>query len=149
MTLQSIHRSSRARRWFGLLVGLLSGLKALTPAGYMLAAVDGHAQWVMCPAGVYHRGNMHHAAGMLPMAGMNHSLGLDHAPAIDHAAHASLAARQCPFALASGAALVAMAREVVEPYFVLLRPVRADAVVSVPIAPPLRYHAPRGPPALA
>ena len=105
MTLQAIHRSHLARRWFGALVVLVFGLKALTPTGFMFAAVDGHAQWVMCPAGVYHAGGMHHAAGMLSMAGTHHGLGINHPPALDHAAHASLAAQQCPFALASGAAL--------------------------------------------
>ncbi len=149
MTLQLIHRSPLARRWFGVLVVLLFGLRALMPTGFMLAAVDGHARWVMCPVGLDHDGGKLHAAAMHAMAGMEHGPAGDHVVGIDHAAHAALAAQQCPFALATGAALSAWQQQPAEPYFVALRLVRADAVVSVPAVPPLRHRAPRGPPALA
>ena len=122
MTLQAFHRSPLARRCFGVLVVLVFGLKALMPTGFMLASIDGHAQLVMCPAGAHHA---------------------------HHAAHAAIAAQQCPFALASGAALAVQAQAPAEPYFTTLQSAHADAVVSVPLAPPLRHRAPRGPPALA
>ncbi len=143
MSLQAIHRSRAARRWIGALALLAFGLKALVPTGFMLAAVEGQVRLVMCPAG------MHHPPGMPTMAEMIHGPGAEHAATVDHAAHAALASQQCPFALASGAALLAQAPSPAEPYFLWLPPARAGAVASVPAAPPLRHHAPRGPPALA
>ena len=137
MRLQGLLRSRHARRWFGVFVVLAFGLKALLPTGYMFAAVDGHARLVMCPAGLYHAAGVHH------MVGMEHALGTD------HSAHAALAADQCPFALAGGAAVLAAVHDPAKPYFVVLPAARAVAVASVPIAPPPRHHAPRGPPSLA
>ena len=136
VTLQALRRSRTARGWFGVWVVLAFGLRALIPTGFMLAAIDGHARLVLCPAGIYHATSEHRMAGM-DMAGMT------------HAAHAAVAADQCPFALAGGAGLFATVREAVEPYFVILRPARAYAAASVPVTPPPRYHAPRGPPSPA
>jgi hypothetical protein len=131
------HRRLRTRQWLGAAAMLVFALRALIPAGYMLAAVEGHTRLVMCPAGVYH-GVPRHA-----MSDMGHALGMN------HAAHEALAADHCPFALAGGSGLLSAASLPVEPYFVFLRPGRAQAIASVPTAPPSRYHAPRGPPALA
>ena len=143
MSLRTLNRARRTRGWFGLLAILVFGLKALVPAGYMIAAVDGHARLVMCPAGLAHAGSMHHSVGMPAIAGMELSAGLN------HAAHAQLAAYQCPFALAGGAGLLARAPVLILPYFLTLQRTAVPVVPSAPIAPPLRHLAPRGPPALA
>ena len=137
MTVHGRHRKYAARRWASVLTVLVFGFRALIPTGYMYAAVDGHTRLVMCPAGILH------AAGVPVMPGMDHTFGMN------HAAHAALAADHCPFALAGGAALLAAAQTPREPFFVILRPAQAPALVSAPAAPPLRYHAPRGPPSLA
>lgn len=62
MSLQAIHGSSPVRRWFGVLVVLVFGLRALVLTGFMFASVDGHAQLVMCPAGTHHAHHAAHAA---------------------------------------------------------------------------------------
>ena len=136
-------------RWLGALALLAFALHALIPTGFMVARVDGHAELVMCPSGLYHVHGVDPAADTLAMAGMHHGALMHHGPGVDHSGHAALAAQQCPFALASGAALTAQVRSPAEPYFVFLRPLRADVVTSVPADPPLRHRAPRGPPALA
>jgi hypothetical protein len=130
-------RSARLGRRLSVLVVLTFAIKALIPTGYMFAAVDGHAQLVMCPAGI------HDAAALHSMAGMAHM------PGMVHAAHGALAANQCPFALAGGAAFRAAPGEPAEPNFVILQPLRAVATASIPTSPPSRFHAPRGPPSLA
>jgi hypothetical protein len=137
MNLHAMARSARHRRWLAVFVVLVFGFKALVAPGYMFASVDGHARLVLCPAG------LHYAPGMHAMPGMVHG------PAMDHAAHASLAAAQCPYALAGGAALLATVAQPAEPHYVVLQPARPCAAPSVPISPPSRYHAPRGPPSLA
>lgn len=137
MKLLDSQRTASRRRWLGLFVVLAFGFKALIPAGYMFAAVDGHSRLVICPAGIQY------GAGMHPMAGMVHTSGMN------HAAHAPLAADQCPFALAGGVAFLAAVAEPAEPNFVILQPASPCATASVPLTPPSRYHAPRGPPSLA
>jgi len=137
MNLHAMARSARHRRWLSVFVVLVFGFKALVAPGYMLASVDGHARVVLCPAG------LHYASGMHAMPGMVH------APGMDHAAHASLAAAQCPYALAGGAALLSAVAQSAEPHYVVLQPARPHPPASVPVTPPARYHAPRGPPSLA
>jgi hypothetical protein len=137
MKFLDLRRTASRRRCLGLLVMLAFGFKALIPAGYMLAAVDGHLRLAICPAGIHYLTGMHAMAGMVQTSGM------------DHGAHGPAAGDQCPFALAGGAAVLAAAGEPAEPNFVILQPVRARDAASVPIAPPSRYHAPRGPPSLA
>ena len=137
MNPQTSKRRRRARYGLGVLAVLVFGFKALIPVGYMYAAVDGHTRLVMCPAGLSGAESKHHMNAMAHASGMS------------HARHATLAADQCPFALAGGAVLSATTHTPVEPYFVILHPARAPAVASVPTAPPSRYHAPRGPPSLA
>jgi hypothetical protein len=119
-----------------VVVALVFGVKALIPTGYMLAAVEGHSRLVICPAGLYDAAGRHAMAGMVD------------APGMDHGAHA-LAADQCPFALAGGAAFLASVRAPVEPRFVIVPSARGRAIASVPVLPPSRYRAPRGPPLLA
>lgn len=129
-------RSRRLRYGLGVLTVLVFGFKALIPVGYMYAAVEGHTRLVMCPAGLGGAASTH------PMDGMAHASGMN------HAGHAALPADECPFALAGGAGLLATSHTPLEPYFTILHPARAQAVASVPTAPPSRYHAPRGPPSL-
>jgi hypothetical protein len=136
-------RSARLRRWLSVLAVLVFGFKGLIPSGYMFAAVDGHAQLIICPAG------LHDASATRSTAGVHFMAGMAHMPGMVHSAHAALAANQCPFALAGGAALRAAVVEPAAPSFVTLQPARAVAAVSVPITPPSRFHAPRGPPSLA
>ncbi len=143
MTFRDTARSARLGRRLSLLVVLAFGFRALIPTGYMFAAVDGHTQLVICPAGI------HVAADAHPMVGAHSMAGMAHMPGMAHAAHAGLAANQCPFALASGAAFRATAGELAEPNFVVLQPARVFTATSVPITPPARFHAPRGPPSLA
>ena len=120
-----------------MFVVLVFGFKGLIPQGYMLATVDGHTRLVICPAGIHYAADRHSMPGMV------------HSSNIDHIAHASLAAAQCPFALASGAAFHAAVAVPAAPDFVVLQPARFCETASLPITPPLRYHAPRGPPTLA
>ena len=134
MRLLHAPRSVRLRRWLSVLVVLVFGFKALIPTGYMLAAVDGHAQLVICPSSISVTAAMHSVPDMAHMAGMQ------------HAAHA---ANQCPFALAGGAAFRATLADLAEPNFVILQPPREFAPASVPSTPPSRFRAPRGPPSLA
>jgi hypothetical protein len=116
---------------------LVFGFKALIPAGYMYAAVDGHARLVMCLAGLAGAANTHHMSGMA------------HGTAMNHAGHAALPADQCPFALAGGAGLLASNHNPLVPYFTILSAALAPAFLVVPATPPSRYHAPRGPPSPA
>ncbi len=149
MTLQSMRRSPAARRWFGVLVLLAFAFKALVPEGYMVAKVDGRARLVMGPAGLYHSAAVHHAGGMHDMAGMQHAPGDAATAGVNHAGHAVLAAGQCPYALAGGAALAMQISSPAAPYYAVVQPARVGAGITVPVAPPLRHRAPRGPPALA
>jgi hypothetical protein len=128
-------RSAGLKRWRAVCLVVVFAIKSLIAPGYMLAPVDGHARLVMCPAGI------HYPAGMHAMQGMTHGM--------DHAAHNSIAAEQCPFAVAGGVAFVAAAAQVAEPAFVILQPARPRVSASAPVTPPSRYHAPRGPPSLA
>ena len=115
--------------WIALAL-LAFGFRALVPVGYMYATVAGETRLVICPA------------GLSPAAA-------HHMPGMAHAGHAKIAADQCPFALAAGAGLLAATQQAAEPYFVVLTPAPAQALASVPSAPPCRYRAPRGPPTLS
>jgi hypothetical protein len=160
MSLQQLRQSRPMRHAFSVLVALAFGLKALLPTGYMLAVADGQLQLVICPGAIYHGAGAHsvgepgswpamqHAPGV-HMRGMSSAVGHgQHAAHDPHAAHGATA-EQCPFALASGAGLLAAVHALAEPYFVVLPAARPAAVTSIPSAPPSRHNAPRGPPALA
>ena len=152
MTAQHFRRSRKLHGWFAVLAALPLCLKALVPTGYMIAPVDGHARLVMCPAGIHQPSTMHHGAGVTAMdaAGDMHMAHVEHPAAAIHAAHAAQhAAADCPFALAAAAALAADAPASAEPYFILLPNAPPVYVASFPAVPPLRHHAPRGPPSLA
>jgi hypothetical protein len=137
MTALATLRQARLKGWLGAMVVLVFGLRALIPSGYMLASVEGHSRLVICPSG------LHYAAGMHTMAGMTHGSGM--APG----AHATFSAEHCPFALAGGAALYTSSGVWAEPGYVILQPKNSRAPASIPIAPPTRYDAARGPPTLA
>jgi hypothetical protein len=132
MMRQAPHRSPHFRRTLSVLAALALALRALIPTGFMLAPVDGHAQIVICPAGLHEASHAHHAGA-----------------AAGHAAGSAHAADQCPFALAGGPGFIGAAPDLAQPYFVLLQPPPTVALASVAVPPPLRHHAPRGPPALA
>jgi hypothetical protein len=132
------HGSPRFRSTLLVLAVLAMAFRSLVPTGFMIAAVDGRAELVMCPAGLHHGGHAHHLADAAHQgAGALHAAGLEHA------------ADQCPFALAGSPGLTGAAPDLAQPYFVLLQPSRTVAVATVPAEPPPRRYAPRGPPALA
>lgn len=133
-----MRHSAAMQRVFASLVVLALVFKAMIPTGFMLSSVDGQLRLVMCPAGIHAHMNM-----PMPMS-MHH-----HGSAIDHAAHAAASADQCPFALATGGALQSHTSCVAAPYFSLMRPLAPDAFNSIPVPPPIRHLAPRGPPSLA
>lgn len=137
MPARSLDRLPCFRRTLFVLAVLAVAFRALIPTGFMIAAVDGRAEFIMCPAGLHHAGHGHHLAGAVHQA-----VGHDHAAGFAHAAD------QCPFALAGGPGLTGAAPELAQPYFVLLQPLRTVAIATVPNAPPPRRYAPRGPPAL-
>jgi hypothetical protein len=82
---KGIRYAADARRATLLLLGMLL-LRALVPAGFMLAPVDGSLAFVLCEPGVLAGGHTHAAH--------------DHA-AHHHGAHAD---STCPFALSAGPA---------------------------------------------
>ncbi len=130
-------RQGRVKRGLGVFVVLVFGLRALIPSGYMLATVDGHSRLIICPSGIYYAHGMHAMAAMA------------HGPSMAHGEHATQGTDQCPFALSGGAAFSATAGAAAEPHFVIVQPTRARAPASVPLDPPPRHHAARGPPFLA
>jgi hypothetical protein len=116
-----------------LVLGLLF-LRALVPAGFMLAPVDGRLAWVVCDAGMPAGGHAHH----------HHHPG--HDPAGHQAGHGD---PTCPYAQSAGPAPL--------PTF----PVLAGGTVFGRLVPPVtitqtfaafgppREHCSRGPPAFA
>lgn len=155
-SLHAIGRTRALRRGFMALALLALALKAVIPVGYMLAPVNGHATLVMCPAGIHQPMSHGMSTDMASMAGMDMSaaaphMGMaDHGAGEAHAAHAAAhAAADCPFALASGAALVAAIEAPAARYFEWIPHARPVAPATVPRAPPLRHEAPRGPPSPA
>jgi hypothetical protein len=135
------HRPSR----LGVLAVAVFCLRSLIPTGCMLATVDGHARLVLCPASVQRAGSMDTAGHALAMAD---GMAMDHG-AMHHGEHAAAGAEHCPFAMSGGASLFASNQQPVEPFYLLLQPGRAPPIDSVANSPPLRFHAPRGPPSLS
>ena len=125
MNARRLPGARRRPRWLAVLAVAVLGLRALIPTGYMIAAVDGSARLVVCPAGIHHASGMHGAG------------------------HASFDADHCPYAFSGGAGLLPALPESQPPYFATLGPARAPAIESVPAPPPARFRAPRGPPSLA
>ena len=149
MSLHTIRQSSAARHWIGALAVLVLAMRAAVPTGFMVGQAGGHLSFVLCPA----VGSPHVLPGVAaePSAHLlHHHLGgaAGPSPLDAHAAHHLTASASCPFALASGAALLSQALKTPDPYYTALRPAPAPAVYSYPAAPPLRHQAPRGPPAL-
>ena len=143
--MERIGRGRVARRWFMALAMVAMAFKALIPVGYMVATVDGRASLIMCPAGIHVHAVPVKAAGMPSMAGMDMS-----AAGTAHAAHsAQHEGAECPFALATGAALYAAVKAPAARYFELIPRPTPAIPVAVPLAPPPRHEAPRGHPSLA
>ena len=158
-SLHALGRRRVARRAFIVLAMLALALKAVIPVGYMFAAIDGHATLVMCPAGIHQPVATDMPSAMASMPGMDMSAAAPHIHGVDtgagaaHAAHAahgaSHAATDCPFALATGAALVAAIDAPGARHFEWIPDRRPAVPAVVPRTPPLRHEAPRGPPSLA
>jgi hypothetical protein len=107
-------------------------LRALVPAGFMLAPVDGTPAFVLCGPRVF--------------AGHHHHQGLDHAAAREHDGHAD---PTCPYAQSAGPAplptLPALA------HGAIIDPLVSPAVFTQTrlIFGPIRQQTSRGPPHLA
>lgn len=136
------------RRWrrVALLAALLACcLRALNPPGTMLAFDGGIPGWVPCVAeampvaAAMQPGHHHHHAGDHPG-----ELGGDMA-----ATHSGHAATTCPFAVAHAAGLQAPPLAALVPVWLPLQGGVPVIHGQVPRLPPLRFHAPRGPPLLA
>jgi len=149
MSLYAIGHSIAARRWIGALAVLVLALRALVPAGFMLAQVDGRLSVVVCPAAAATLA-VATASDGASMPGMHDGAGALSTPLHTgaHAAHHLAVAASCPFVLSGGAMFASRALRTPDPYLIALRPARAPAVVSFPAAPPPRYRSPRGPPTL-
>src|SRR5262249_52754096 len=106
-------------------------LRALVPAGFMLAPVDGRLAFVLCEADAAHNGH-HHGGPDYP--GHHQHLHLD---------------RTCPYAQSAGPAPLPTL-PAIGPQTVVSAPGLVVQVgrVYVPCGPP-RQHSPRGPPYLA
>jgi len=117
-------------------------LRALNPPGAMLAFVDGGPSWVPC------------VADAMPADGQHAAHHHDHAhhgtaAAGPMAAHSGHAASVCPFAVAHAAGLQSPLVATLVPVWLPLLVGAPVAAAQVPRLPPLRFHAPRGPPVLA
>ena len=121
------------RRCFVLLALCAFALHAAVPMGFMIGVAGGHVRLELCPAVA-----PVHPMSTVQMAGMTHHGGI----------HAGAAASSCAFALAGATALLSPAPDLAQPYYVYLQPVRSAVIFSLPVEPPLRHQAPRGPPAL-
>jgi hypothetical protein len=131
LTLARLNKPVR-RRWFAQLALCVFALHAAVPMGFMVGVSGGHARLVLCSA----IAPVHPMNGA-PMAGMVHVGG-----------HAATASSSCAFALAGAAAMVSPAPILALPFYVYLQPVRWALLDSLPLEPPPRHQAPRGPPAL-
>ncbi len=144
-----------ARRWrrAALLAALLACcLRALNPPGAMLAFSDGVPGWVPCvadampmAAGGPAAPHQHHAGHHAGTDGVGHA-GDIAGMAGTHAGHATTV---CPFAVAHAAGLQAPPLAVLDPVWLPLQGGVFLVHGQVPRLPPLRFHAPRGPPVLA
>ena len=149
-----------ARHWRrrAVLAALLACfLRALNPPGAMLAFVDGGPSWVPCVAdampGMATAAPATSAPGM-PAEGQHAAHHHDHAhhgtaAAGPMAAHSGHAASVCPFAVAHAAGLQSPPVATLVPVWLPLLVGAPVAAAQVPRLPPLRFHAPRGPPVLA
>ncbi len=123
-------RCGRNPQWMVFVLGMLF-LRALVPAGFMLAPIDGTVAVVLCGPGVVAGHQVHHALGH---------------PAPEHDGHADAT---CPYAQSAGSAplptLPALAGGV--PIDVLApAPAFTQTFLT---SGPVRQQIPRGPPALA
>ncbi|HMI36360.1 MAG TPA: DUF2946 family protein [Steroidobacteraceae bacterium] len=149
MSLHTIRRSCVARHWIGALAVLVLAMRAAVPTGFMVGQAGGHLSFVLCPV-VGSTLALHGVAAESSKHLLHHHSGgaASTSPLDAHAAHHLTAAASCPFALATGAALLSQVLKTPDPYYTALRPVLVPAVHSYPAAPPPRHQAPRGPPAL-
>jgi hypothetical protein len=104
-----------------VLLGLLC-LRALIPAGFMLAPIDGRLHIVLCDSNVH--GPLHH----------------------HHGAHAD---PTCPYAQSSGPAPLPAFPSVVSAPFGYVAPASFELAQTVTPFGPTRQQSPRGPPNLA
>lgn len=126
---------TKARPLLAILAVLAFGLRSLVPVGYMWAAHDGQVAVVACSdyaadvvAHATHHQHHHHAGAQ---------------------GGSSMGTQSCPFALAGGAALASNAPTLAARHFQVVQ-ARLPAFESrAPASIPLRFLAPRGPPAAA
>jgi hypothetical protein len=123
--------SATTRRWVAGAAVLAFALHALVPVGYMWAPLAGRVTVVACSD---------HDHDVVSMAAHHQH---------HHAGGVRSASNACPFALAGGAPLAAQvpALDARHHELVQARLPPVDHSIAPPI--PLRYSAPRGPPAIA
>ncbi len=125
----------KTRQVLAVLAVLAFALRALVPVGYMWAPSDGLVTVVACSdyagdvvALATHHHHHHHAGGQ---------------------GGSSATADSCPFALAGGAALASAAPTLAVRHFQLVQARLPSFDRGAPASIPLRFLAPRGPPAAA
>lgn len=125
----------KTRPVLAILAVLAFALRSLVPVGFMWASGDGHVSVVACSD---------YAADVVALATHHH----DH-----HHAGAqggsSAGTESCPFALAAGAALASTAPALAALHFQLVQARLPSFESRAPASIPLRFLAPRGPPAAA
>ena len=126
----------KARHLCATLAVLAFALRSLVPIGFMWAPQDGHVTVVACSD---------YAADVVALATHHHH----------HHHHAgaqggrSATSDSCPFALAGGAALASNAPTLAVRHFQIVQARLPSLDSSAPASIPLRFRAPRGPPAAA
>ena len=148
----AVHRRFRFAQRIDRTILAFLCLRALIPAGFMLAPVDGHLEVVLCDAAGAM--TMHHPK-MAEMPGMKHMPGMDHAAVADtdsdaHSApgHAH-ADPTCPYAQSAGPAPLPALPALPRAHVVQALPVAQRSAQLQSAFGPRRAQTPRAPPALA
>ena len=130
-------RNPRRSRWAAVVVLAVLAVRALVPAGFMLAPVDGRVSYVLCEPDVLGslqaHAHHHHHAGQ------------------DHTTHAGAAHADstCPYAQSAGPAPL-RALPVLAGSTIMVARVAPESLYQVSLpSGPIRQHLPRGPPILA
>ena len=126
-----------ARHLWATLVVLAFALRSLVPVGFMWAPLDGRVTVVACSD---------YSADVVALASHHHHH--HHHPGAALGEH-SATADSCPFAQASGAAFASIAPTLAASHFEIVEARLPTFDSSAPASIPLRFLAPRGPPAAA
>jgi hypothetical protein len=127
-------RPQRTSLWT-LVAVLAFALRSLVPAGFMWAPLDGHVTVVACSD---------FSADVVALASHHHH----HHHGVAQGG-SSATGDSCPFALAGGAAFASSAPGLAVQHFEIVQARLPVFDTSAPRSIPLRFLAPRGPPAAA